>query len=319
MFLVVILYALFASVFTLQKAALEYTEPFFLVGSRMVFAGVLLLSYHALSTYYRSYFASTPYGSASENFKLPVKNIGRLLCLAVFNIYLTNTLEVWGLKYLTTAKTCFFYSLSPYFAALLCYFLFNERLTRKKWLGLIVGFVGFIPILASHTQEEELLGSFFVFSWPELAVMGAAFCSVYGWILLRQLIKENQYSPMFANGFSMLVGGCMALAHSYGVENWDPVPVLEFQPFIECTLLLLLISNLIAYNFYGYLLKRFSATFLSFAGFITPLITAFFGWIFLGETISWPFYLSTAMVFSGLFVFYYEELKVEYAPMPQMA
>lgn len=298
MYLVVVLYSLFAGVFIIQKTALEYTEPLFLVGSRMAVAGLMLLAYQ--------YFAK------GETVRLQTKHIIRLVCLAFFNIYLTNILEVWGLKYLTSAKTCFMYSLSPYFAALLSYYLFKEKLSNKKWLGLIIGFIGFLPILINHTTEEEAFGSFLIFSWPELAVLGAAFCSVYGWILLRQLIKENDYSPMLANGFSMFLGGLMALSNSYLMENWNPVPVTEFKPFVECTLWLLLISNLIAYNFYGYLLKRFSATFLSFAGFITPLLTALFGWFFLGETISWPFYLSAVIVLSGLLIFYQEELRAEY-------
>lgn len=276
----------------------------FLVGSRMFLAGILLIGYQ--------YFIK------KETLQLKGKHIIRLSSLAFFNIFLTNILEVWGLKYLTTAKTCFLYSLSPYFAALLSYFLFKEKLSQKKWLGLIIGFVGFLPILMSHSTEEDSLGSFFIFSLPELALMGAAFCSVYGWILLRQLVKDNNYSPMLANGFSMLFGGFMALISSYWIEQWDPIPITEFQPFIESTLLLLVISNICAYNFYGYLLKRFSATFLSLAGFITPLITALFGWYFLGETISWPFYLSAAIVLAGLFLFHQEELKTEYEAVPQI-
>lgn len=300
MYLVVVLYSLFAGVFTIQKTALEYSEPLFLVGSRMVVAGLILLTYQ--------FFLK------GEAPRLQGKHVFRLVCLAFFNIYLTNILEVWGLKYLTSAKTCFMYSLSPYFAALLSYVLFKEKLSSKKWLGLLVGFIGFLPILINHSSEEEALGSFFFFSWPELAVLGAAFCSVYGWILLRQLIKENNYSPMLANGFSMFFGGLMALLNSYLLESWNPLPVTEYKPFVECALWLLLISNLVAYNFYGYLLKRFSATFLSLAGLITPLLAALFGWVFLGETVSWPFYLSAVIVFSGLLIFYQEELKSEYVP-----
>lgn len=305
MFFIIVLYSLFASVFTIQKTALLYTQPLFLVGSRMLVAGILLLGYQYLVK--------------GETIRLQTKHVMRLLCLAFFNIYLTNILEVWGLRYLTTAKTCFLYSLSPYLAALLSYILFKERLTNKKWLGLIIGFIGFLPILINHTTEEEAFGNFFIFSWPELAVIGAAFCSVYGWILLSQLVKENNYTPMLANGCSMLIGGAMALSHSYFAEDWNPVPVTSYAPFIECTLLLLLVSNIIAYNFYGYLLKRFSATFMSFAGFITPLLTALFGWYFLGETISWPFYLSASIVFTGLILFYQEELKAGYEAKPQTA
>ncbi len=295
MILVFILYGLFASIFTISKTGLEYTQPFFFVGSRMVIAGILLLSYQF---FFRR-----------ERFTFQRLHAWRFIRLAIFMIYLTNTLEFWGLQYLTSSKTCFIYSLSPFVSTLFSYFIFQEKLSSKKWLGLLIGFSGMIPILLSQTTAEERAGQFFIFSWAELAVIGAAICSVYGWILLKQLVQENQYSPLMANGISMLLGGILALIHSALVENWQPIPVTHYLPFISCALLLIVISNLIGYNLYGYLLKRFSATFMSFAGLSTPIFTALFGWIVLGEVITGPFYLSFALVSFGLLCFYQEELK----------
>lgn len=298
MFFVLLLYALFASVFTIAKTGLMYAQPFFLVGTRMLLAGVLLLGYQVFFQKQRLSFDK--------------KTWLRLILLAIFNIYLTNVFEFWGLRYLTSSKTCFIYSLSPFLSALFCYFLFSEKLTSKKWTGLLVGFLGFLPILLSQTSSEEEAGHFFIFSWAELSVMMAAICSVYGWILLKQCVNEHQLSPLTANGASMLVGGALALAHSLAIEDWQPIPVTNIPIFLECTLLLILISNLICYNLYGSLLKRYSATFMSFAGFTTPLFTALFGWIVLGEIVTWPFYVSFAIVFMGLLLFDQEELKQSY-------
>lgn len=294
MFLVVLLYALFASVFTIAKTGLTYTQPFFLVGSRMLMAGLILSAY--------------VFFFQRDKFKFRKEDAWSIFLLAAFNIYITNGLEIWGLKYLTSFKTCFIYSLSPFLSALLSYVMLSERLSVKKWMGLAVGFAGFLPILLNQTSAEETTGHFFIFSWAEIAVIGAAASSVYGWIILGQLVKEREYTPMMANGWSMLIGGSLALVHSLFVETWNPVPVTEWIPFLECSVLLILVSNLICYNLYGTLLKRFSATFISFAGFTTPLFTALFGWFYLGEVVTWPFYLSAAIVFSGLFLFYQEEL-----------
>lgn len=298
MLFVVLLYALFASVFTIAKAGLEYTQPFFFVGTRMLFAGIILLGYQ--------FFVN------KEKFRYTGQTWGRLLRLATINIYLTNVFEFWGLRYLTSFKTCFIYSLSPFISALFCYFLFSEKLTRKKWIGLVIGFLGFIPILLNHTSNENQAGQIFIFSWAELSVMMAAILSVYGWITLKQLVSENQLSPLSANGVSMFIGGTMALIHSLAVENWKPLPTTSIPVYVECTLLLILISNLICYNLYGTLLKKYSATFMSFAGFTTPLFTAIFGWFFLGEVVTWPFYASFLIVISGLWIYDQDELKHSY-------
>lgn len=297
MYLVVLLYALFASVFTISKTGLQYTEPLFFVGSRMLLAGLLLLTYQRLRN--------------PQEFTVSPEQKKGLILLGIFNIYLTNAFEFWGLQYLTSFKTCFIYSLSPFLSAALSYLYLQERMTRKKILGLIVGSLGFLPILMTQSTEEDLAGSLWVFSWPEISVLCAVICSVYGWILLRDLVFVKKCPFIMANGISMTIGGTLALAHSSLVETWNPVPVSNLLPFLEATLLLIIISNFICYNLYGFLLKSFTATFMSFAGFTTAIFSALFGWLFLSEQITPEFLLSGAIVFLGLLLFYQEELKRE--------
>ena len=187
-------------------------------------------------------------------------------------------------------------------------------MNSKKWIGMLIGFTGFIPVLTLQTGSEHLLKSFFLFSWPELAVMGAAIASVYGWVLLRLLVKNNQLSPLVANGFSMLIGGGMALTHSYFLDDWGPLPIIAggVIPFIQGTLILTFISNIICYNFYGYLLRKYTATFLSFVGLLSPIFASITGWLFLGEALSPVILLSTSIVILGLWIVYREELKQGY-------
>ena len=295
MFFVIALYALFASVFTVSKEALLYAKPFFLVGTRMVIAGGAMLVFQ--------YFKDKQALSYKKG------TLSGIVLLALFGVYLTNVFEFWGLQYLTSFKTCFIYSLSPFVAALFSYLLFNEVLTKKKWLGLLVGFLGFIPVLVSESTQEDLAGTIWVFSWAELAVIIAAISSVYGWILLKKLAHHEGYSPFVANGYTMLLGGSFALIHSLCAESWDPIPVSNLSIVIECTLFLIVISNCVCYNLYGYLLRKFSATFMSFAGLTTPLFTALFGWLVFGEIATVSFYISYIIVFVGLLIFYQEELK----------
>lgn len=295
MLLVFLLYALFGSVFVICKAALDYTEPLFLVGSRMAVAGLIICAWQ---------FKRNP-----DSFTFTSKSLQRIIFLGFFNIYLTNACEVWGLNYLSASKTCLIYSLTPFLAAFLSYLLFKERLSSKKWLGLLIGVVGLGPIFMTTSPAEEILGSLGGFSWPELAVCIAAASSVYGWIILRQLINEDGFSFWTANGLSMSLGGVLALSHSYFIENWDPLPVTEYLPLIECSLLLMVISNFVCYNLYGYLLKRYTATFMSLAGLTTPLFAALFAWIFFDDVVSLPFYISLIGISAGLLIFYQEELK----------
>ena len=266
----------------------------------MLMAGLLLLGF--LAIFKRSSFKLN---------RIQILSVG---LLALFSIYLCNALEFWGLQYLSAAKTCFIYSLSPFFAALFSYLHFNEKMNGRKWLGLGIGFVGFIPVLLTQTGSEDLLNAFSFFSWPTLAIMGAALCSVYGWVILRLVVKDHSISPLMANGASMLFGGLLAFGHSFFIEDWNPIPVLpeNFTPFLQGTLLMTLVSNIICYNLYGMLLKRFTATFLSFMGLLSPIFASINGLIFLKEPISWTIILSTGVVSLGLWIVYRAELKQGY-------
>lgn len=299
--LVILLFALFASLFTLSKSALGFSEPFFLIGSRMALAGIILLVHQLVFN--------------RSQMLLAIKHFMPLMILGLLNIYLTNAAEIWGLQYMSSAKACLIYSLSPFLAAFVAYLVLKETLTVKKWAGLILGFVGLIPILfvgnANNEIVYDMLHEMTYLSWPEIALLVAVISSVYGWILLKKIVKHHHLSPIMANGVSMLIGGVLALTHSYlSNESWTPIPVASghYLSFIEITIWMTLISNVICYNLYGHLLKKFSATFMSLAGLVTPLFATFFGWYFLGEEITWHYFASMTIFSAGLFVFYQEEL-----------
>lgn len=117
-----------------------------------------------------------------------------------------------------------------------------------------------------------------------------------------------------ANGTSMLLGGMLALISSLFVDSWNPTPMATGKalPFIAGTAAMTLLYNVGCYNLYGWLLKRYTATFLSFLGLLSPIFASLSGWLLLGEKLSWQIFLSTGIVSIGLFIVYREELKQGY-------
>ena len=133
-----------------------------------------------------------------------------------------------GLQYVSGAKTALLFNLSPFFTALLCYFVFNERMTIKKWIGLIIGFLGFIPVLSSQSAgAESLMATLGVLSWGEISIMTAVFSACIGWICMSKLTLEYGYSYMFVNSIGMFMGGLLALPTSYVLESWPSASYLE--------------------------------------------------------------------------------------------
>ncbi len=299
-FFVALMYAIWSSAFSFGKIALQHSPPIFLTGFRMLFAGILLIGFLAISK--------------PKSLKIGKKLIPPLIALAFFSIYLTNILEFWGLQYLSAAKACFIYGLSPFIATILSYIHFNEKINKRKILGMLIGMLGFFPVLLIQSGSENLFRACSFLSWPDIALIGATFFSIYGWVLLRMVVKDDTVSPLLANGYSMLLGGTLALIHSTFVESWNPTPIVlgHTSEFLSIVVLIILISNVICYNVYGYMLKKFTVTFLSFMGLLSPIFASLSGWMILGEKPSWIIFVSTGVVSCGLWIIYQSELKQGY-------
>ncbi len=296
MMLIILLYALCASTFTLCKAALLYAPPFFYVGIRMVTAGLVLYGYYRTTTH-------------SYRVTIDPRDWGLFLRIVLFHIYLTFILDLWALQFMSSIESAFIYNLSPFISAIFSYLWFNEHMTIKKFLGLFIGFCSIIPLLYKESCGYTFSISCLV---PAFAMMFAAASSAYGWIIMRELVKHRNYSPFMVNGLGMLAGGVGALITSYGFENWSPTPVTNWPAFIAVTGAIIITGNILFYNLYGYLLTKYTATFLSFAGFLCSIFAAFYGWLFLGETVTADLIFSVITIVIGLYLFYQEELRQGY-------
>lgn len=292
----IFLFAIWSLSFPLGKYALEFCPPIFLTAFRMLLGSAMI--------YIILFFTDR------KSFRITKRQFFSLFLLGFFSIYITNILEYWGLVHLTAGKACFIYSLSPFFTAFFSYLHFKEKMNLRKWIGMLVGFCGIVPVLLTQTGSEGFLKAFGFISWPELAIIGAVLFSVYGWVLLRISVKEDSVSPLMANATSMLIGGSMALGHSFLVEDWNPTPILagSFWPLAKVVLLSAILSNVIGYNLYGYLLKKLTATFLSFVGLLSPIFASIASWMILGESFSPPIVIATSIIGTGLYLVYKAEL-----------
>lgn len=296
MWLIFVLYGICASMFTISKYVLGFAQPIFFMSVRMIGAGIILGGYYWIKnkSFMRQYMAS----SFSDWFLF--------LQIIVFHVYLTYICDLCALTQLTSIESAFIYNLAPFLSALFSYFWFAETMTIKKWLGLLLGFSSLFPELITEPLNfKQKLA-------PIAITILAVISSSYGWVVLRKLVKDKQYSPLYVNSVGMFFGGVAALITSLLSEIWMPFPVYNWAGFIRGTICIIVVANIIFYNLYGFLLKKYTATFLSFAGFLCPLFSIVFGALFLRESVPTHFIFSTLLVSIGLFIFYHEDLRQGY-------
>lgn len=290
---IILLQALFATSFPMGKYLLSFASPLFLSGTRMLIAGSILLIYE--------------YCRPSAEFKFQKKHFWIFAQIIVLGMYLTYALRLYALQVLPIWKVSFFYNFSPFLTALYAYLLFNQRLSTKQWLGLSVGLLGMLPIVISSSPAEATVGEFFYISKYELFLMLSVSFHCYSWILIQKLVRYKNYQTSIVNGICMASGGLISLINSYAFEG--VAHISDPAAFCKGLIVMIFISNILCHNIYAGLLKKYSATFMSFTSFLSPLFAALYGWAFFQEKISWHFYLSIMIVLMGLYIFYQDELK----------
>jgi drug/metabolite transporter (DMT)-like permease len=302
---VILMYAVWASLFAIGKISLALSTPAFITACRTLLAAPILLGYVAFRK--------------KSSFRLKKEQWVLLVFIGFFSYYLTGTCEFFGLQYTSAAKASFIFNFAPLFSALLSYIHFKEKINKTKWIGLGIAFLGILPVLLIQTGSEEVFLSNFL-SLPTLSVIASVLFSAYGWILLRKLLKGSDISPLLASGIGMLFGGGLSLLHSLYFDTWHPLPITDgnILSAAQWIIIMTILSNIICYNIYAVMLKKYTATFLSLIGLLTPLFASFIGWIFLGEPLSWTLFASSGIVSIGLLTVYYAEVKQGYIQKNQV-
>ena len=272
-----------------MKASLFYSQPFFLVAVRMLFAVVILFAWLFIKKDWRHISPS---------------DWGAFLGASFFNIYVTNTFELVGLEHLSALKVSLIFCFSPFLGAILAYFIWNERLTFYKWIGLLTGLL--VMFMLFYPQGK---GTSWAIASSDLWLLGAMVATTVGWTFVKKLVFDRGYKSAQVNGVTMLLGGIASLVTSFFVESWQPLPIFNMPQFLLLVIATSVLSCIICYNLYAWLLRTYSVVFMTFASFLSPFFTAWFGLIFLHEPIKSTFIGAFLLLMVGLVIFYKEELK----------
>ena len=298
MILILLLYFVIASTFIFGKLLLGFVPPIFLIAIRMIIAGIcLLLAYICMNV--------PPVFRRKKDYLF-------LLGASLLHIMIPFVTEFIALNEIKPSAVCLFYNLSPVFSALFSYIFFKEKMTGKKWLGMGVSLLGIVyftnPFIFTNPLEVFALPSY-----AHLLMLASVISSALGWIIVRVLVKNRGFSPLFVNGIAMLFGGVFSLPLSYSIEGRVCLIHLENKGMFFFLLgMLILLSNVVFYNLYSYLLKKYTATILSFFGLLTPLFVVILESVFLQMGISLTFFISIFIISTGIYIFYQEELQQGY-------
>lgn len=296
MFDIIITFALLASAITASKLALHAVEPSVLVAIRMLVGGLII----GALAFWRG---------RGDLLARVRRHWWQLILLAILATFIPAMLKAYALKHTLSSKVSLIGSLDPFVTALYCYVLFGQKLNMRRWLGICLAVAGICILIVVPTVSEgrSFLGPL---SYAELAALAHVFLSRGGWLKIQLMLKSGVFSPLEINGVLMACAGFLGLATAL---IFEPSACAHIFCLDARTVWLLLYAcvaaNLVGYTMYSAMLKKYSPTLMSLAGFLTPLFVYGLGWPVLGEQPYASFAVAAVIVFAGLVLFYTGEGK----------
>jgi len=269
------------SSFQAIKYALEGFGPVSIAAGRIVIAALVLLAYALMK---------------GDRLPRSASIWMSFLLIGFFNCALPFMLIPWGEQTLDSGRAAIFMATGPLIAILLAHFTSsNERITRYKTIGFLMGFIGVLCVIGLNTFTKgvgDLL--------PQLAIIAAAASYVISGAMVKRLAGMS--SAMVAAG--VLIGGCIVtIPASLLLEN--PFTQANQSSDLSSTAIIALVYlGLIptgaAFLVRFYLIRQYGYTFVAQVGYLVPLFSVLFGVILFGEAMTLALFIGLFLILGGV-------------------
>ena len=230
-------------------------------GIRFTFAGIFTILFGSL---------------LSHEVLLPRKNsIGMICLLSIVQTIVQYVLFYLGLAHTVGAKGAIISGMNCFFAILISSLLFHmEKLTLKKLLGCIIGFIGIIVLNITNGFSLS-----FTFQGEGFLTLSTASYALSSVLMKRFSDKEN---PVTLSGWQFIIGGFVMIV--IATINGGKLQPVSFSAWI--LMLYLSLLSAAAYTIWGLLLKYNPVSKITAFSFATPVFGVILSIIFLNETIN---------------------------------
>lgn len=229
-----------------------------------------------------------------NNFWQMIKDISPIALFSTANILF----YYFGIKHTTVNAATIMYSAVPLIIALLTNKLLGEHISKNKYLGIILGFVGVVlitilPLINSNNAfNGNITGNIII-------VCGVLSWSFYA-IGSRKLLNINKYSSLSVTFFSLLTSTIVLALLTLTTNSTNLLtPLLEWKNLILMLHLSILVT-IATYLLYQWAIQHSSAATASLNNYLQPLLSVILAIIFLGEKLTWGYVIGSILVIAGI-------------------
>lgn len=213
------------------------------------------------------------------------------LFLGAFNGWIPNVLLAYGLTQITTASAAMIQASAPLIVAVLAHLLFvEERLTPRRMLGVVLGFVGMAILIGPTAFPESGISP-----WGALAMIGCSISYSCANLYVRSVRRADPSRLALGQQICSGIPATILALVFVGPSSFAAVPD-NLAPLIA----LGVIATAMPILFFMRLIRNAGPTRASMVGYLMPVWTAILAVVFLGERIGPREMLGGAVVLTGV-------------------
>jgi len=265
--------------FFFQEIAVQELPVFTIVSIRVLIAALLLWAVTALT---------------GNRLPSGLKIWAALFLLALVNNVIPFTLIVWGQQEISSGLAAILNATVPLFTVLIAHFVTtDEKLTRTKFAGVIIGLFGVIVIIG-----EDALEGIGIAVLAQLAVLVASLAYTFGGLYGRK-IQAMGLTPLGISTGQLIASSVILI----------PVALLADEPWtlslpgteiIIAVIALASVSTAFAYILFFRILATAGATNLMLVTFLIPVSALALGILILGEVLETRHIVGLLCIGAGL-------------------
>lgn len=232
-------------------------------GDILLFAGIRFLICGLVISIYSLF-------TEKEQFENAKSSLVPILLSGVFAIILHYSFTYIGLNLTNSSKTAILKQTGVlFYVCFSALFIKDDKLTIRKFIGVVLGFAGIIAINSDKNGVSFELGDVFI--------IAASFCTVFSNVISKKVFSK--VSPITSTGVSQLFGGIVLVIIGASLGgNVSFVYSLWIMAYI-C------VASIFSYCIWFGTVKNSELSKLFIIKFAEPVFSAAFGAIILGDNI----------------------------------
>ncbi len=227
---------------------------------------------------------------SGQAIRVPRDQWGRLIVVSICNVTLWNVLIGYGLRMLPAGRSAILAYSMPVWAVLLSVFILDEKLTRRRVLGLLLGMAGMAVLLGGEfsLMRTSPLGA--------MLVLGAAIAWALGTVLMRRF--PVTLGTIALTAWQLLLGGLPIMIGALMIDwaDWRPIGTAATVGLVYN------MTFVFIFCYWAWFRIATAATpgVSSLSTLMIPIVGVFSGIWLLGESPQWQEYAALVLVIASL-------------------